>query len=319
MPACPSLPLYGDNYIAEYYGVGSAPHYFYLYGLFGMRDRLKNSDVLLLGSSHVEVGLSAAELEKNLSNVNKRKVRAYNLGLGFAEGIGFDNDIIAANNLRNKTLIVDLFMPGGESLSNYGDQARQSNTFAAYLRVFQLWTTCIGDRLLDPVLPRFYPDDFGNANIPGLPVRKRIMGFIAPRRYLMILGIRSWSTGDDVLSWSPDEGVVSNNPPPDKNILYGHGEPAYQYMKNIGIFFPAEEQEMFHRRNLNVIYTLLPFEGYKNGSVPPEAEPYISIIPDGLTYYEGMHLNSPGRVLATERLFNNMHSQGLDLQITSVK
>ena len=62
LPDRPPFPGVGDSYISEYNNLGSASHYLYQFGLFGMGDRIRQSDVLLLGSSHMEYGISAAQL-----------------------------------------------------------------------------------------------------------------------------------------------------------------------------------------------------------------------------------------------------------------
>lgn len=312
MAPCPPLSLFGDTYVADYSGAGSAPHYLFRYGIFGMSERLKKSDVLLLGSSHVQMGFSAAQLGEALSAENKRPVRVYNLGLGFTEGIGFDREILRANDLRNKTVLVDLFQPNGEDISAYGKKVEGASALSAYLRVLQMWTTCAGDELLDPFLPRFYPQDVTGATTPGLPPPRRILGvLVAPRRYLLTLTTRSWETGDVALIWTSVAGTVSVDPPEPLNVAYGKGEAAYNDLTNTGVFFPAQEQGLFREFNLKAIYTLLPYEGFRSAKVPAEATPYVALAPEGLKFYDGMHLTAESRVLATELLILGLRADGL--------
>ena len=159
VPTAPAQPaplwLGGPSFLSDYGTHGSTAHYLFRFGLFGMKDRLQKSDLLFLGSSHVEFGVSAARLTSELSRVTGRPVRVYNLGSGFGDGIGFAREIIAANALRNKTVVLDLFSPMGEGDSDYARVVSRSNSLGAYLKVWDAWLRYGDDWLLDPVMPFF--------------------------------------------------------------------------------------------------------------------------------------------------------------------
>jgi hypothetical protein len=71
------------QFVAEYGGVGAyVGHLLYYWGLFGMRDRIRQADIVLLGSSHTQFGLSARQLSEILSRESGRPIKAFNLGLG---------------------------------------------------------------------------------------------------------------------------------------------------------------------------------------------------------------------------------------------
>ena len=74
-PSVPDIRWLGrTSYISAYAELGTTMHYIYHLGLFGMRERLQKSDILLLGSSHVEYDLSAAQLSQKLSNFSGHPV-----------------------------------------------------------------------------------------------------------------------------------------------------------------------------------------------------------------------------------------------------
>jgi hypothetical protein len=127
LPPRPALWTGGPSYVSSYSFHGSTSHHIFRFGLFGTGERIRQSDVLLLGSSHVEDGLSAAVLTDLLSKAAGRPVHAYNLGLGFAEGIGFAKAILAANDVHNSSVILDLFTEQeGDGLSDYMAQGLRS-------------------------------------------------------------------------------------------------------------------------------------------------------------------------------------------------
>ena len=68
-PPKPAFPLSGTSLpVGLCVGhSGHADHYAFRFGLFGVGDRIKNADVLIVGSSHAIFGLSAERIAAALS------------------------------------------------------------------------------------------------------------------------------------------------------------------------------------------------------------------------------------------------------------
>ena len=94
-PAETGLPAFRARCLSAYavgHSAGHTDHYFFHFGLFGVGDRIKNADVLIVGSSHAIFGLSAERIAAALSERWGRPVTVFNMALGFGEGIGFSRD-----------------------------------------------------------------------------------------------------------------------------------------------------------------------------------------------------------------------------------
>src|SRR5262245_19103421 len=102
--AKPPLPIPGRTYVSSY-PRGFADHYLFLFGLFGFGERIHNADVLISGSSHPQLGLSADQLSHGLSEKSGSHVRAFNMSLAFGEGMAFTRDILQRNDIEEKTMI----------------------------------------------------------------------------------------------------------------------------------------------------------------------------------------------------------------------
>src|SRR5579863_8610373 len=61
----PRFSVFGRHYVSTYTR-GSADHYLFRFGLFAMGEQIRCSNILLLGTSHTELGLSAEQLASSL-------------------------------------------------------------------------------------------------------------------------------------------------------------------------------------------------------------------------------------------------------------
>jgi hypothetical protein len=65
-PPKPAFPLSANRCLSAY-SFGHADHYAFRFGLFGVGERIRNADVLIVGSSHATFGLSAEKIAAALS------------------------------------------------------------------------------------------------------------------------------------------------------------------------------------------------------------------------------------------------------------
>jgi hypothetical protein len=297
MAARPPFPMTRDHYIAAYGDSGYTVHYLYLNGIFGMQKRIQQSDVLLLGPSHVELGLSAAQLSQELTISVGRPVRVYNLGIGYGDSLPFDKDVLAANNIHHKAAIIDLYMPNGEDISLFARKVEATSGLGAYLSVSDLWLRAADDWLLDPWLPSFSL----NSNL-GAPE-------IKPARMLESFMVRSWDTGDMMNIWNPNNGFIFVQSPPASNNPFSQDDPLnHDHAHDLTL--TAKMETSLKERDIRPIYTLIPYDGYLPNEIPARAKPYIPIPSNNLTFLDTNHLNASSREIATERLFNGIKNNG---------
>ena len=191
-PPRPNLPTLSRTFPAEYSAAGSdTAHDIFLHGLFNIGARLRRADVFLIGSSHIEFGLSADELGLLLSRPG-HAVSAYNLGLGCGESAGFGLEILARNGITGRTAIAEAGMLNTAITPICGPESAGRDVVQAYTSVLKIWAKYLSDWVLDPVLPRFvFAED-------GMHVQRFLYGMLIERE---------WKTGDVVMGWHPVEGA----------------------------------------------------------------------------------------------------------------
>jgi len=301
LPARIPFPMTHEVYPCAY-EKGIADHYLCYFGIFGFGDRLRKSDVLCIATSHFMYGLSASLLSERLSAFYGHPVRAYNLGLGFAD-MAFQAECLDRLGVKNKTVVIDMFAPEGEKISEWGEKVRHSDTVGAYIQVGEIWCDFIRDWLFDPLFPRvaFRGGDF------------------QIERFLSSAVTRRWDSGDVDIIWAPMSGIVYRRdvpPPPNMILPMGHGEGRFGDRVDHGIGFPQALRKIVVQNSLKPILELYPFEGYQ----PEVAQkisletgyPLILVAPDGLRFRDSDHLNAPSRDIATDRLFETGKEQGID-------
>lgn len=290
MPAKPALPFLGDAYVSNY-GGASADHWLYRFGLGEFGRRLRESDVLVLGSSHAQLGLSAAQLTGSLTQQRGQAVRAYNASLGHAEGIAFFRDIVERNDLRDKTLVVDAWHWRGERVSEIGETVRRAGTLDAALQVGSLWIRHACHWLADGWLPRI--------SFPH--------GRILARRALDWHTLRSRASGDVLDWWSPDRGSVYQVPGHAAGVVGPPGPGPHAPPDFSGPFARTFPRELLEQRRLDAVLTLVPYPHADAGWLAAQAGalglPFIAIDATALEFTgDRHHLNAAGRAHATERL-----------------
>ena len=293
LPPRPSFPLSTSTFVNDYSYEGCTSHYLYRFGLFGMGDRLRQSDVLLLGSSHVEYGFSAAELSRKLSVTFGRSVRVYNLGSSFGEGVPFARDVLAANDLEAKACLVDLYVRADDNLSPFAAKVEGKNKLEAYAAVCDLWLRAIDDWVLDAWLPRISRSEQN-------PSRS----LFTVRRMLEMVDTRAWESGDSVEFWTPQHGLIYTHPELGTVTLPGADAPRITPRA-----ISNADRDALARNRERVIFTLLPWNSQIVGDWS-RPEPLISISDQGLSFFDSYHLDAPSRTVATNRLWHALLGTG---------
>ena len=295
LPVRPAFPINSTSYLSDYGFGESAAHFLFRFGFFGVGDRIRQSDVLLLGPSHVEFGLSAGQLAQELTAAEGRSVRVYNLGLGFGEGLPFDRDILAANRAGNKAAVIDIYSLWGDRVSSYGRKLDQMNDLGAFLQLANFWTRVTGDWLLDPWLPRILPRD--GTDPPGPPIKlARMLGDVSQRR---------WDNGDVVEFWAPKLGLIFSQP------SLGTIPPGDNTPRIVDLDVSPFCRQIIQENQLRPVFTMVPWGATLSTTPFPPVEPFVTIAPDGLSFFDTFHLTSASRAVATERLFDSIRSAGL--------
>ena len=299
MPSRPPFPARRDAYVAAYGDSGYTVHYLYRFGLFGLGDRIRHSAVLLFGPSHVELGLSAAQLSADLSAKEGHPVRVYNLGIGYGDSLPFDREILAANNVRGKAAVIDLYLPNGGDISAFGQKAEKSSRISAYLYVTDLWARAAADWCLDPWLPNLRTEIDSKGQIE-----------LKPARLLRSFILRNWSTGDTIDIWRPQTGFIYRNSPSAWNLPFRQADPA-GYVHAHDLFLTPAMQAALEARQIQPVYTLIPYDGYLPGQIPDAARPYVPISSENLGFIDTNHLNAASRDVVTTRLFLGIMKENL--------
>ena len=297
LPA-PPFPLNGKSFLSLYGEGGYPVHYLFRFGFFGMRERMQKSDVLLLGTSHVELGLSAAQLSANLSRAAGRPVHAYNLGIAYGDSLPFMEGCLVENDVRQKPVVLDLCMVKSVHLSPFAQKVEKTPRLKAYFAVLDIWFRAVDDWVLDPFLPR-------------VAINTSIHGSIGimPGRMMQQCIWRDWSTGDTVTGWHPLAGYFYTSSWRYFNRPFSQDDPL-KLDHDHDLDFTPEMKTFLGQQGLRTVYTLIPYDGYQPETVPAYATPYIPISKDDLTFIDTHHLNAKSRAIATQRLFDGMQSSG---------
>lgn len=280
----PDFPVPGRAYVSAYRG-GEVDHYLFRFGLFGFGDRIRNADVLILGSSHPQLALSAAQIAGALVLPGDRPVAAFNMAIGYGEGSAFAREILKANDVTGSTIVIDLFAPYGDGISPYGQIVLTLGAAQAYQRVAQMWAVFLRDWLTDPLLIR---------------VRFTVADGLSFERAMYRVLTRDWNNGDVIDLWNPQMGSRYRNPAPDflHPLLLAPPQPD-------AISIPRAMTDFFIERAMTAYAVLIPYpEGNPQVGAARAAAagiPFVDISSWELEYYDRDHVTAAGRDLATAR------------------
>jgi hypothetical protein len=303
-PPRPDMPAFGQTFVSEYNAAGwDAAHDIFFHGLFNMGDRLRHTDLFLVGSSHFEFGLSAAQMESLLSK-NGRAFRVFNLSAGCGETAGFGLDALAANGVSSRSVIAEAGFLDTPASGPCARRTEGFDTVQAYFDVFRIWTKCLYDWVFDPVLPRLvFAED-------GLHIQRFLYGFLVER---------DWETGDVTLAWHPVEGeFYPDHPIRQTEVAAASLDRGVDWKLNDGEILV---NDLLRRKataldidlSLTFLPWVIPFPGFDKwydaqaASIrPTQSEETRCLIPISveslLSWDGGNHLTGKSRALATERL-----------------
>lgn len=295
-PARPPLPA--EAFVGSYdRNTGQNASYVYHHALFDFDKKLQQCDVLILGSSHTLYGLSAQQLGEELSLKKKRPIKVFNASI--AGGTLLDAvEILQANQVRDKMIIIDLFNPESERSDS---SSASMDAAAAWIKTLSSWTEFYKDWALDPLLPQA---DIGPKHL--LPKFRRTLGATS---------LHDSHTGDAFLLWSPrseggQQGIIF--PHPETAVSYPiqrDGKMAASLLTPVDI--PQSFRDEAQKSHLRVIVTLVPFNDYRPTEAAAIARkydyPFIFLSEDNLSTWDASHhLTGESRKKATERLAQGM-------------
>ena len=316
LPAKPPFPIPGKEFVAEYSGVGAnGAHLVYYWNLFGIDNQVREAKVLLLGSSHMQFGISAGEMSSVLSAEAKRRVHVFNLGLGCGETFTFDSDLLMHLGLAKKALIGDAYAYPASYLTPCSLETEKSDRFQALFKVSAIWFKFAFDWVLDGQLPLINYEH----------------QTVSSTRFLAPTVILDWRTGDCDFYYRPESGEIfpSSGRLATAPVMTGRsGElPWSQSISTIAI--PPQLRNVAATESLRTIVTLVPYatSPYRSRRISdiklyrtiekltssrvPKGVPFIPIAGQGLTTFDYGHLTGESRQVATDRLTSSIISAGL--------
>lgn len=275
------------------YGNNDVIHRVTYQGLFKFGERMQKADVLILGSSHAELGLSAEKISQQLSTQLGRRIRVMNLGVGWGEAYAFQKQVLKHNHFTNKTLLIEVYETlNWDAITLIGQPVLKESKLTSYMHVFETWSLVYRDWLLDGILPRLTLSD---------------SQFSIQRFLTYPVGFRSWKTGDVWDYWFPNHGLVYRNTPSEL-VTY----PVLIANKTVGnpeLFNHILDPVFLKQQHLRVLTTFVPTDktDYEYYVQPPQklGIPFIHIPNESIALYDGGHTNSNGREAATTGLIKS--------------
>lgn len=290
-PPKPAIPFWSGSYLSAYRGE-NFDHYLFRFGLFGFGNRIRNADVLILGSSHAMFGISAKKISAALSERQGRAVAAFNLATGAGEGVGFAREILEANKAQAQTLLLDLYSNEQGFLSEVAQKVLRADILGAYIAVAAPATEFVRDWLLDGFLPRI---NF------GLGASVRVDRFLHP------IITRRWDNGDLDDVWTPEQGSLFQGTP--AKLISRLPADSLQ-LKGAHPTLLPEYGAYLASRDVRVALTLIPYDGYRLDEAKRVSDrigrPFLEIEPNDLQTLDGGHLNAVSRDVATLRLIDRL-------------
>lgn len=291
------------NVFVGYYGDHNAIHRIIYHGLFSFGKRMQEADVLILGNSHAELGLSAEKISEQLSARVGKPIKVMNLGVGWGEPYVFHKQVLEHNKLHDKTLLIEVFETlYSETMSLIARPVLQESKLASYSHVFETWLLAYRDWLLDGVLPR---------------VTLINSQFTLDRFLAYPIGFRQWKNGDVWDYWFPYYGQIYQKTPA-KLVTY----PIMTNKKkgDIALFNRILDTSFLNHHHFHIITTFVPAnQDYEYYVSPPKklGLTFLDIPNKGIELYDQAHTNSAGREAATMGLLNKWVKNKVAMQSLS--
>jgi hypothetical protein len=301
LPPKPAFPVPGREFVAEYGGQAAyIAHIAYRWGLFGIGNRIRDADIVLLGSSHVQLGLSARQLSEALSQAAGRPIRVFNAGLGCDTPFAYDAALLDQLGVRDRMVVIDGFADDYDPYNApcFAELAGITDRVHAVSKTLAVWSRFDWDWLLDGTLPR-------------IDLRAHS---IAVERYLNAPAtLLDWNDGDAAELFRPERGEEFPHPA-SAPVDLATQRPPWQLASGTIPLPPAFANAA--ARGIRPVFTLIPFS-----LTPPfdrarydniahllaeigggQRAPFVALSADGLASFDGEHLTGDARAAATARL-----------------
>ncbi len=260
-------------------------HPLFLFGLFGLKEKIREADILLTGTSHLEFGVDAGQLSALLQAALGRPIKVLNLGRGYGDGAVLTRMILESNDIHDKIIVSDLYDLG--ILSDYSKLVATWNRVLASWKVLNIRSIYQKDRLLFGILPAIsYTDGRLRLDDPSQSFVLR------DEQGLDVYNFWSFESGELFRAAHPQADPL----PTDQLKHYGP--------ESTLLMGPHWCRE--HR--LRCLFTLIPFPAADLAATAAWAGtrglPYLDLSAEALTYFDTppSHLDLAGRELLTRRL-----------------
>jgi len=294
LPKRPELINFQTQYLGDDENY-SATHILYRYGLFGTDKIINSADILLVGTSHMEFGISAKELEDILSKEYSRQLRVFNLGMGGGESTDFVKTVLSSKKVQNKVIIIDLHDPLGDNWSYLAKVTNNLSIIQAYIKIYNIWLDYLRDWYFDPIFPRFRPF-LEIKNVSSISdINKKVFAY---RRTLGYFSVREWSSGDIVSYFGPTSGDLTDT----KKMVQLSASAKCLDGENQGVRINHKLEACLLANSNRVVTTLVPWDGYGLVNIPTDATNFIFLPSEDLYTFDRLHLVDSSRSLTTENL-----------------
>jgi hypothetical protein len=279
----PALKILRDNYVGATQSWGQADHSLFYFNMFGLGDRIRSADFILLGSSHTMFGLSARRLATDIGGDQEpHRVTTFNMGLGEGEGVSFARMILRRLNASRSFLLIDLFSQ--DRLSNSARAVLRRGPIYGYSHVLNIWAEYLSSWTLYGLIPKIVSEG----------------GTFRLDHFLRgVVVFRSWKDGDVYEYWSP-KGELFRRPP------NGVEHPLMTELMFETHSPDANDLQFLRSSSNRTVLTLVPYPGYDPGAARAIAATvgasFAPISPTDLFYWDQHHLTAASSVIATDRL-----------------
>lgn len=280
----------GDIYHGAY-SETALDHLLFMSGVAGWEQRIKNSDIILAGSSHTQFGLDPDLLSQLLEQKTGRHYTIINIGRGHGDGVALTRYLLEKYDISHKIVVIDIHDDHGGELSPYAKTVMRKNRLRIYLDLANFSINEFFDRLRDDV------------KLPAIIYDK---GKFELKSWTSAINQRSLS-GKSLGIWTPDKGEIYNTEHPLETITADKVKPIADAEK----FVTSLGNEWCDKRHLTCFYITIPYLYGDTANVVDMLNKnhmrYIPLNRDGLTYYDRFyHLDNAGRKKVTQDLANKL-------------
>ena len=136
-------------------------HLAYWWNIFGIARGIRRADLILLGSSHTQFGLSARQLSATFSRAAGRPVKVFNAGLGCVMPLTFDAQLLKKLDIRDHDIVADTFSYSFDPYTAgcFSEFSSIADSVQGLFKTLAVWSRFDWDWLLDGYVPRIVMKD----------------------------------------------------------------------------------------------------------------------------------------------------------------